>query len=448
MELRERVEKMREHNFSGALSVSRRLQLLKSLKAEIKRREAEIVEALKADFNKNLFDAYATEIGIVYEEINYFFKNLKKLSRPKRAKTSLFNFPSKGRIYPESYGVALIIAPWNYPFQLSLVPLVGAVAAGNCAVVKPASRTPKTAKVISDITEAVFLPEEVFPVLGSRATAGNILDIKFDYIFFTGGAETGKKVMAAAAKHLTPVSLELGGKSPCVVDEGCEIKTAARRIAWGKYLNGGQTCVAPDYICVHEKIAKSFIEEFAAAVREMFYKDGGLTEEFPYLISEEKGEELSALIGGGDIIFGGGRQGRKMEPTAIRTDFDSPIMKEEIFGPVAPVITFGDFGALVEKINGRERPLALYYFGKNEDEILRRCKFGGGAVNDTVTHVSEGALPFGGVGASGMGRYHGKASFDTFTHYKSVLIKGKTDIKVRYCPHTEKDVKFLKKLMK
>lgn len=448
MDLKELTENMRSRFLAGELRDYReRVRLLKRLKAEVESRTDEILAALKADFNKNEFDGYTTEVGIVLQEINHFIKKLKGYTKPKRVKTSLITFPSKGYVYSEGYGVALIIAPWNYPFQLALAPLVGAIAAGNFVVLKPASRTRHTSDVIERIVSAVFDGGQAIVERGARDKV-NVLDVKFDYIFFTGGEESGRRVMEAAAKTLTPLSLELGGKSPCIVDESAQIEISACRLAWGKFLNGGQTCVAPDYLLLHDKIREPFLAALKSSIRAMYYDGDNLSEELAYLSDEEKGEEMAALVKESRVIEGGTIDGRKMQPTLIEADFSHPSMQKEIFAPLLPVIGFNSTEEIIREINSRPRPLALYYFGARPQPFIEGCPFGGGCVNDTVMHVAEGELPFGGVGASGMGRYHGKASFDTFTHYKSVLKKGAMDIKTRYAPHSDKALAFVKKLMK
>lgn len=449
MELIKRVEQMRERFLSGELrDAGHRVKLLKALKESVIRNTDAVLAALKADFNKNAFDAYTTEVGMVLQEITHFVKHLKKYARVKRVRTSLVSFPSTGYVYPEGYGVALIISPWNYPFQLALLPLIGAVAAGNFVICKPASRTKNTADVIERIIKETFVNGEVYVERGSRDSV-NVLDIKFDYIFFTGGENSGRRVMAAAAQNLTPVSLELGGKSPCIVDESADLLLAARRIAWGKFLNGGQTCVAPDYLLLHNSVKEEFLRLLKESIRQMYYdKQGQLSEEMAYLSDDGKAQSMRELLLNSVVLEGGGIEGRKMQPTVIDADYDHPCMKEEIFAPLLPVIGFDNLSEVCDKINSASRPLALYYFGCRGEEVIARCPFGGGCINEVIMHVAQGALPFGGVGASGMGSYHEKASFDTFTHYKSVLKKGRMDIKTRYAPHSDKDLNFVKKLMK
>lgn len=437
------VENMRA--FARNNSVDARITALKRLKIAIKEREDKILDAIKCDFNKPEFDSYITEVGICYNEINYFIKHLKKLAKPKRVSTSVNTFPSKGRIYAEPYGVVLVIAPWNFPFQLAMMPLIGAIAAGNAVVLKPASATKATAKVLDEIINAAFDKNQASVFCGSRQNA-ELLQIRYDYIFFTGGTVAAKTIMHAAAEHLTPLSLELGGKSPCIVDESADVKIAAKRIAWGKFFNAGQVCVAPDYLLVHERVYDAFVKEFIEQIKTMYFDGDLLKDNFPYLVNEGKGESMREILSDAEVLFGGEIQGRKMQPTVVKTDFDGAIMRDEVFAPVAPIIKFSKFEDIAQKITCCEKPLALYYYGKNATRALK-LSFGGGCINDCIMHVGEGKLPFGGVGFSGMGRYHEKASFDTFTHYKSVLVKGKCELPVRY-GKTEKNLSFIRKIMK
>lgn len=423
-----------------------RKALLKKLRGRIKAHEDDIIAAERADFNKCAFDVYATEISLVYGEIDCALRHLSSWARPRRTRVSLPNFPARCTVTPEAYGVVLVIAPWNYPFQLALAPLVGAVAAGNCAVVKPASATAETARVIGTILRETFAENEVYCETGGR-DAVNVLDFPFDRIFFTGGAATGRKILRIAAERLTPVVLELGGKSPCIVDRDCDVRTAARRIAWAKFLNAGQTCVAPDYLYLHEDVYDAFIAALVAEIRAQYYEDGALSRDFAAVITEKKAESVRAMLQGCRILFGGSGAGRVLEPTVIEADQDSPFMREEIFAPVLPVLRYSDNEAIRAEIAGRPRPLALYYFGRNPAPFTEGLSFGGGCVNDAVMHVTEHAAPFGGVGASGMGRYHGKYSFEAFSHCKTVLYKSRRELKLKYPPHTEKRLSLLRRLL-
>jgi aldehyde dehydrogenase (NAD+) len=358
-----------------------------------------------------------------------------------------------GTIYAEPYGVALIMSPWNYPFMLTLVPIAAAVAAGNCCVVKPSAYSPATSALIARMVSDVFEPGHVTVVEGGRQENEALLYEKYDYVFFTGSTTVGRTVMQAAARSLTPVTLELGGKSPCVVDETANLRLAARRIAWGKFVNAGQTCVAPDYVLVHVSVKDKFIAELKRAVVKMYGQSPYTNTDYPKIINEKHFLRLNNLMKGGQIVHGGGSSANTMqiEPTILdNVSWDAPVMGEEIFGPVLPVLTYGRPDEAVAKINERPKPLAFYLFTKNKDAeryFMKRVSFGGGCINDTVVHLSVPSMPFGGVGDSGMGSYHGKAGFDTFTHYKSVLSKSKLiDIPLRYPPYTDLAIRLLKKL--
>lgn len=439
------IEQMRE--FSSSLSLDMRIEALKRLKTAIKNNEANILKAIKADFNKPEFDSYITEVGLCYNEINYFLKHLRKLAKPRKRRVSISNFPAKGRIIPEPYGVVLIIAPWNFPFQLAIVPLIGAIAAGNSVILKPASATRNTADIIQKIISEAFKPEHVSVFRGSRQESDILMAQRYDYIFFTGSPSAARHIAQAAAVHLTPVTLELGGKSPCIIDSDANIEIAARRIGWAKFFNGGQVCVAPDYLLVHESVHDSFVSALIKEIQLRYYSGGVLNDNFPLLVNESKGEEMQEILNNSKVIFGGKVEGRKLEPTVIAADFDSPIMQSEVFAPVAPIIKFSNFEDISRYITEHEKPLALYYYGKKNKAAAMKISFGGGCINDCIMHVAEESLPFGGVGNSGMGNYHADASFNTFSHLKSVLVKGKAEMKLRY-DKSEKNLKFIKKIIK
>ena len=430
-----------------------RADALKRLKSSIINHEQEILDALKSDLNKSPFEAYATEVGIILDEIGFAVKNLKSWSKPKHVHTPIVHFPSRSRIFSEPYGVVLIMSPWNYPFQLTLAPLIGAIAGGNCAVVKPSAYSPATSSIIAKLLEESFAQGHVAVIEGGRQENQALLEQKFDYLFFTGSAAVGKNVMEAASKHLTPVSLELGGKSPCIVCADADIDLAARRIIWGKTLNAGQTCVAPDYVLVQRAVKPQLIERMKHYITEFFGDHPCKNEEFPKIINEKHFIRVSGYLSCGTVAAGGetDAQALKISPT-ILTDvsWDQPVMQEEIFGPVLPVIAFDDTGEAINLIIGRPKPLALYLFTKSkrtQAEITDRVSFGGGCINDTIVHLATPYMPFGGVGESGMGGYHGKYSFDTFTHKKSILQKSNIlDIKLRYPPYRGKFA-LLKKLM-
>lgn len=429
-----------------------RIRQLKNLYQWICEHEQEIMDALYEDLNKSSFEAYATEIGIVKEEIKYILKHIRRWAAPTRVKTPITQFPAKSFIYPEPYGVVLIMSPWNYPFQLTIAPLVGAICAGNCAVVKPSAYSPNTTRVMAGMIKELFPPEYISVVEGGREANQALLDEKFDYIFFTGSVNVGKYVMQKAAVHLTPVSLELGGKSPCIVDETADIKLAAKRIVWGKFLNSGQTCVAPDYILVQNSVKDKLIKQITKSIREMYGKDVLANEEYPKMINEKHFDRVVGLMEKAHIVIGGesDRTSQKIVPTVLdQVTWESPVMQEEIFGPLLPVLTFYDMKEAIQMVNARPRPLALYCFTKDkkrEAKILKHISYGGGCINDTVVHLATSHMPFGGVGNSGMGGYHGKDSFETFSHRKSIMKKSLlVDIPIRYAPFKNK-LALLKKI--
>lgn len=410
--------------------------------------KAPFVEAFKKDYNKCEFDVLATEYYLVLEECEWHIKHLNKMAKPKRVSTSIFNFPSHGYLVQEPYGVCLIIAPWNYPFQLALEPLMGCIAAGNTALIKPASAAANVSKVMFDMFEEFGNPGLIKVILGSHQENADLLDQRYDYIFFTGGAVTGREILAKAAPHLTPCSLELGGKSPCIIDEDADIDVAARRSVWGKFLNAGQTCVAPDYFYVHEKVHDRYVALVKKYIQEFFYKDGKLSDDFPYIINDKQLAKVTGFLDPKKVIAGGKNEGRKMEPTVMDgVTWDDKVMSDEIFGPIMPILTFDNLDSLLKLINLKEKPLAFYYFSKNARKahlVFKISPFGGGCYNDTIMHLTNDNLPFGGVGRSGMGAYHGAASFKTFSHQKSVLWKGKMEIMLKYPPYTPKKLSLFK----
>ncbi|BCJ99253.1 aldehyde dehydrogenase [Anaerocolumna chitinilytica] len=430
-----------------------RIRQLLNLKKSIKNNEPQILEALKKDLNKSPFESYATEVGMVLEEINYLLKNIRRLAKTEKVRTPITQFPSVSRIYKEPYGSVLIMAPWNYPIQLSLSPLAGAIAAGNCVILKPSEYAPHSMSVLKKVVEEVF-PEKFAAVIeGDMEVNKQLLQCKFDYIFFTGSVAVGKIIMAEAAKNLTPVTLELGGKSPCIVDETADIALAAKRIAWGKFLNAGQTCVAPDYILVHEKVKEVLILELKKQISKLYGNSPIQNEEFPKIINERHFNRLLSLIEKEKVLFGGkyNRELLKIEPTVLELDnAESIIMKDEIFGPLLPVMTFRSMKEVKNFVNNRPKPLALYLFTTskvNEGYIMKNTSFGGGCVNDTIVHLATTSMGFGGVGESGMGSYHGNLSFSTFSHSKSVLKKSNIlDIPLRYPPYKNK-INLLRKIL-
>lgn len=446
------IQKQREYFYSGkTLDIQFRLKQLKLLKESMASHKEALYKAFKQDYNKCEFDVVATEYSMVVSELNYMLKHLKKFSKAKKVSTEIVNFPSKGKIIPHPYGVVLIMSPWNYPFQLTMSPLVGAIAAGNTVVVKPSNYSKNVSNVINDILSC-FDDCYIKTVLGGREQNQALLDQNFDYIFFTGGETVGKLVMEKASKHLTPVSLELGGKSPCIVDETADVKLAAKRIAWGKFLNAGQTCVAPDYVLVHESIHKVLVDEIIEWVKKFYYVKGRLTDNFPWIINEKHAQRIEGLIDKDKLVFGGKRDQRCIEPTILdNCSYLDPVMQEEIFGPVLPILTFNNLDEVIKDRHEFAKPLAFYVFSSSKENInklMTNCTFGGGCINDTIMHLTNSELPFGGVGQSGMGSYHGKKSFETFSHYKSVLIKGKLEVNLKYPPYTKEKLELVKKVMK
>ena len=430
----------------------RREQLIK-LKASIENNESKIFDALKKDLNKSKFESYATEISIVKDEIKYMLKNLKHLTKPKRVKTPITQFPSKSKIHKEPYGSVLIIAPWNYPFQLAISPLVGAIAAGNCAVIKPSEYAPHTSEVISKMIKDCYQEEYITVVQEGIDVNQSLLKMKFDYIFFTGSIPVGKYVMAEAAKNLIPVTLELGGKSPCIVDETANIELAAKRIVWGKFLNAGQTCVAPDYILVHESIRELLMKEIQNSIVNMWGENPQSNVDYPKIINEKHFDRLNDLIGTDTVFYGGSINQNTLQiaPTLMHPiNWDSEIMKDEIFGPILPIIEYKDMDYIVQQIKERPKPLALYMFTKskeNEAKVLSSISFGGRCINDVIVQLATSNMPFGGVGESGMGSYHGESSFKTFSHNKSIMKKSNLlDIELRYPPFVDSKIVILKKL--
>ncbi len=454
MTIKEIVSRQRKYFYTEETrSVAYRRTALKKLQAAIMRDENKILEALKKDLNKTDFEGYMTEVGMVLDELRYAIRHIKKWSRNKHVPTPLSQFHAKSFIVPEPYGVALILSPWNYPFQLCIEPLVGAIAAGNCAVVKPSNYAPNVSHVIAELIASCFGSEYIAVVEGGREQNTELLKEKFDYIFFTGSPEVGKLVMEAASKNLTPVSLELGGKSPCIVDQTADLKCAAKRVAFGKFLNAGQTCVAPDYLMVHRSVKDKFIDLVKAAVME-FFPNGGYAD-MPVIINDKHFNRLLGLIRGEKILLGGGSDPRRrfIEPTLLDDiTFDSPVMQEEIFGPILPVMTFDRIDQVISSINTGPRPLALYLFTGDkaiENRVLKSISFGGGCINDTIIHVATSHMGFGGVGNSGMGKYHGKYSFDTFSHYKGIVKKYTwIDLPMRYHPYTKKNFKLVRFFLK
>ena len=447
MDIKEIVDKQRELFLTGkTLDYEFRKQQLHILEQSIKKHTKELLAAFKADLNKCEFDAVTTEISLAMQELRYQRKHLRRFMRPRSVRTTLLNFPAKGKIIYEPYGNVLIMSPWNYPFQLTINPLIAAIATGNTAVVKPSAYTPNVAQVIKNILDE-FDPAYIATVMGGRAQNQELLDQKFDLIFFTGSKEVGRVVEEKAAQHLCPVILELGGKSPCIVDETANIKTAARRIAWGKFLNAGQTCIAPDYILVHSSIYDNFINAVVEQTKQFFYTDNQLNDNFMYVVNEKHVERLKGLIDKKKVVFGGKVNGRQIEPTIMKdVNFDDAVMQEEIFGPIMPIIKYDDIDKVINYINTHDKPLALYYFSRSKqsiNKVVNLTSSGGVCINEVIMHFTEHNLPFGGVGASGMGNYHGKHSFASFSHEKCILKKSpNVELMIKYPPYTEKKSQF------
>jgi len=446
------VAKQRTFYLSHATrDVRFRRQALKKLQRALVEWEDRICEALQKDLGKCATETYMSEIGMVRAGLRETLSHLRRWTRPKRVTASLAQFPSSCRVEPEPYGVALIMSPWNYPILLCLDPLAAAISAGNCCVVKPSSMTPATSEVISAMLGSLYPPEFVTTVLGGRESIGALLEQKFDYIFFTGSPVVGHVVMEAAARHLTPVTLELGGKSPCIVDETANIAVAARRIAFGKILNAGQTCVAPDYLLIHSSRKQEFIEAYRREIKRMLGDAPLQNAEFTHIVNPRHFERLMGLMQGVTPLIGGKGDAAtlRIEPTLlVDVTPDSPVMQQEIFGPLLPLMTYDKWEEVEQFVLSRPRPLASYLFttsARAEKRFVQHLSFGGGCVNDTIVHLAVHGMPFGGIGDSGMGSYHGKAGFDTFTHYKSILKKANwLDLPFRYHPYTGLGEKLLR----
>jgi len=434
--------------------ISFRIALLKSLKSEILKNESEILNALNSDFKKSHFEGYISEFALVISELNLAVKRLKKWSKPERVRSSVLTFPSKDYIYKSPYGRTLIIAPWNYPFLLAIDPLIMAIAAGNTVVLKPSELTSNTSKILTKIIKNVFPDDVAISIEGGVDTATELLAQKWDYIFFTGSTKVGKIVASAAAKHLTPMTLELGGKSPCIIDDTVDIDLAARRLTWGKLLNGGQTCIAPDFVIAKSNIKEDLIKAIKRQINNRYGDDVKKSPDFPRIINSKNSKRLVDLIKDENIVFGGEVDitTNFLSPTLIDSPkIKSAIMTEEIFGPVLPILTYNTEDEISKILNGLERPLAFYVFSKDKsffEKLIETHSFGGGVVNDVLVHFGNPKLPFGGIGLSGLGNYHGKFGFDTFSHQKSVMKRGTwLDLKLRYAPYQGK-LKWLKRAFK
>jgi aldehyde dehydrogenase (NAD+) len=454
MNIVETLDKQRKFFASGKTRpVEFRLDQLRTLKQAIKNHEQQIINALATDLGKSEFETYETEIGNTYQEINFAVKNLRKWVKPEKVPTPLTILPSRSFIYAEPRGTSLIIGPWNFPFQLIVIPLLGSIAAGNTAIIKPSEVAGATSKILAELIGKTFPSEYIAVIEGDARLAKELLMNKFDMIFFTGGTRIGREVAEFAARNLTPTILELGGKSPCVVDVNTNLAVTARRIIWGKFLNAGQTCIAPDYVMVHRNEKASLLSKMKEQILLLFGDDPSKSADYPRIINERHFDRLVSLIKGN--IFAGGnhdRASRYIAPTIIQdVDSDDPLMTDEIFGPILPVMEYGSLEDAIQLINKHSHPLALYLFTNNkqtEGKIINSIPFGTGCINDCLVQFQNPNLPFGGVGTSGIGSYHGKNSFDAFSHRKSIVRSTPSlDLPLRYPPYGGR-VKLLRKFMK
>jgi NAD-dependent aldehyde dehydrogenases len=433
-------------------NVAFRKDTLVQLKDLLKANEDQLYEAIYKDFRKGKFDTFLTELNLVYNEIDFFLKNLDKLSKPKKVKTALSLQPGKSRIHYDPLGTTLVIGAWNYPYQLTLSPMVSAIAAGNTCIIKPSELPENTMHLLADLINDNFPSNYLYVVQGGIPETTELLKLRFDKIFFTGSPKVGKVVYEAAAKNLVPVTLELGGKSPAIVTESADLDVAAKRLIWGKFLNGGQTCIAPDYMLVEESVKPKLLSLIKEKLQEINYSDGA--EHYTSIINKRNFDRVLGLIDESKVIYGGNYNAKSLyiEPTIMdNVSWEDPVMKEEIFGPVLPVISFSNYDDVLKKIIEGEKPLAAYLFTNKEEEkdkLLNLVSFGGGCINDTLMHITSDYLPFGGIGNSGIGNYHGEFGFLTFSHQKSVIEKttwGEPDWK--YPPYTDKKMHWLKKVM-
>ena len=446
--MREILQKQREYfNTFETYDLKFRTQNLKDLKNKILERREDIIKAFKEDMNKGEFEVIATEIGLVLDELDYLIKNLKGLATDRTASSSRLNYPAKNFQIFEPYGLTLVVSPWNFPFQLTLIPVIGAIAGGNTVIVKPSRNTPNVTRVIKEILS--IFPENYVYVVTENDKIDDLFDQNFDFIFYTGSGKVGRELLARQAKFITPMILELGGKCPCIVSRSANIKAAARRIAFGKFLNAGQTSVAPDFILIDRKVKDKFVTRLINYIKEFYYTDDVLNDNFVRIVNKKTLDEILEKINPTKVVFGGKVDGLTLEPTVLDgVTFDDEIMQEEIFGPVLPIIEYDDINEAIEYLRTKPKPLALYYFGRNQREgaeVLKKCPSGGACINEVVMHVAEHGLPFGGVGESGIGSYHGAKTFYSFVHAKSVLKRSTWfDFKQKYPPYDEKKLKFAK----
>ena len=453
--LSETIQKQRGFFFTHKTKdITFRLEMLKKLERSINTYEGKIIQALHDDLKKSAYEAYMSEIGMVKAELSFHLKHLKSWAKPRRVRTTILNFISSSFIYPEPYGVVLIISPWNYPFNLLLTPLIGAISAGNCVILKPSVHSPNSSAVIEELITQTFEEEYISIFKDEERLNRSLREDKYDYIFYSGNPFFGKKIMEAASKHLTPVTLELGGKSPCIVDREAHIDYSARRIAWGKFLNAGQSCVAPDYLFAQKDIKKTLTEALKKYIKLFYGENPEENPDFSRIINDKHFERLCGLMEKGTKLTGGDTKKETcyVSPTIIDdVNPEDPIMQEEIFGPLLPVLEYNTLDEAISFINSRPKPLALYFFSQNRKKqkmVLNQTSFGGGCINDTIVHIAGPYLPFGGIENSGMGVYHGKATYDVFSHKKSILKKSNlVDIRLRYPPYKGK-MKLLKWFLK
>ena len=441
-------------NSSSTKEVNLRIETLKKLKLILKENEEKLYTAIYTDFKKSQFETYLTELSLIYNELNNAIRNLKKWSKKKRVNTNLANLPAKSYIIPEPLGTVLVISAWNYPYQIALIPAISAIAAGNTVVIKPSEIPNNTSKVLAELINSNFDENYLTVIEGGVETTTELLQQKWDKIFFTGSTNVGRIVYKAAADKLTPVTLELGGKSPTFIFKDCDIKLTAKRIVWAKFLNAGQTCIAPDYLLVEEEIKEKILVALKEELENTFPKKTEIQENYVQIINERNFQRLTNLIQKDKICYGGEHSAktRIISPTILdNISFDDNIMKDEIFGPILPIISFENLDSVIEKVKEREKPLTLYIYSKSKkiiQKILYEISFGGGAINESLVHISNPNLPFGGVGASGIGNYSSKAGFDAFTHYKSILHKSFLfEPNIKYTPFTKWKRQILKFLL-
>lgn len=452
----EHVVKTQQQFFNAGktLDISFRKNQLQKLKSILKDHEHEIYKVLKEDFRKPPFESHATELFLLYQEIDHLLANIDRWARTKKVKSSLTNFPSKSYVKPQPYGVTLVIAPWNYPVQLALNPTLGALGAGNTVIIKPSEIAPHTSGLLAELINSNFDPAFLHVVEGDAETTQSLLSQPLDYIFFTGGTHVGKIIMKSAAEQLTPLTLELGGKSPAIVDQSADLPLAAKRITWGKFINAGQTCLSPDYVYVHTSLHTQLCHLIKKEIRSFYGDDPSQSDDYARIINDKHFNRLATLIEPENVFYGGNTDpdSRYIEPTIMTgITWNDAAMQEEIFGPILPVLPFDYLDKTISTLQNKTKPLALYLFStnnSNQDKVMRNLQFGGGCINDTIAHLGNIDLPFGGIGNSGFGVYRGKTSFDTFTHPKSIMKKSNwLDNPLRYPPYDGK-LKWLKKLTK